>query len=97
MNEQTPRGRLLDAIEATRTEAARLLDAADHETLKNFIQFALRELDKGAEMLDRKATPEHEPRILSTVDKQIHVARWRLKTVSWALHTYGPGAKLFDE
>jgi hypothetical protein len=94
MNEKT-RKEKLDAIEAVRAEAARLLDAANDETLKNFIQFTWRDLDESVEMLHRKGNPV--PSMLSRVDAQIRVATWRLKTVSWALRTYGPDAKLFGE
>jgi hypothetical protein len=97
MKEKSPKEQRLDAIEAIRAEAARLLDAANDETLKAFIQFAWRDLEEGAEMLHRNANAAPEPSIVSRVDAQIRVATWRLKTVSWALHTYGPDAKLFGE
>ena len=95
MNENTRKEKRLAAIEAVRAEAGRLLDAVNDETLKNFIQFTWRDLDECVEMLHRKGNPA--PSMLSRVDARIRVATWRLKTVSWALHTYGPDAKLFDE
>jgi len=82
------------AIAIHRAEAQGLLASAQHESTKELLRVAMRDLDEAAEWLDHPVI-EDRPDLLGIADHVLELAVWRLKTVREALELYGPGAVLF--
>ena len=81
------------ALETLRAEATRLLVEAEHDSLKEQIRFAMRDLDE-AELWLQKQPRLDRPALSSIVPLVIETAMWRLTMVREALAKDGPGSSL---
>jgi hypothetical protein len=81
------RQRLLTAIEAKRAEADRLLTLAKHETIKELIRLAKRDLDEAVLWLNHKDVATR------IAEMTIGFATTRLAMAKNAVDRYGPDAE----
>jgi len=91
MTDVTPRQQRLDFIEVQRAEAARLMSAANHDTMKAHVRLAVRDLDEATIFLNEKDV-DHRPNILKMADLAVEIATARMAIVAKALADYGPDA-----
>lgn len=76
-----------------RPEAARLITTATHESLKEQVRLANRDLDEAVLWL-QKPDIDRRPSILAIVDTILSLSSWRLRMVAKSIETYGPDAEL---
>jgi hypothetical protein len=93
MTEITPRHRRIALVGAQEADAARLLSAANHGTMKLQIRLATRDLDEARAWLNQEDV-DRRPFVLTIVDMAIGLAAARLTMVQHALQTFGPDAML---
>jgi hypothetical protein len=93
MTNTTSRQRLLTDIETQQAEAVRLMTLAEHDTIKEQVRLAIRDLDEALHWLNEKNV-DTRPSILRIADLAFGLATWRLTMVKNALDKYGPGAML---
>jgi hypothetical protein len=84
------------SITAMRSEADRMLEVAQHDSVRELIRLAIRDLDEADRLLGRAQAPSERVWAHAMMDLQIDFARWRLDTAKAALEKGGPAAKLFD-
>lgn len=88
MTDSTSRQRLLTSIEAKRAEADRLLTLANHETIKELIRLATRDLDEAVLWLN------HRDVATRIAEMTIGFATTRLAMAKRAIDSYGPDAEV---
>ena len=80
-------------IASARVDASRLMAAANHDTMKQQVRLAERDLTE-AEMWLQHDNIDVRPYVLAIVDMLIRLASARLQAVNMGLQTYGPDAML---
>lgn len=96
MTDSLPKQQRRALIDEKRADATALLAAANHETMKQLVRQAERDLREAAGYLDRGMTEIQEPWLLAMVDYQVYLADGRLALVRWAVSEYGPDAMMFS-
>jgi hypothetical protein len=87
----TPRQERSAIIETARVDAARLMSAANSDSMKRYIQLALRDLNDAISWLNHTDGDSATP-VLAVADVAIRGATARLEFVAVALDRYGPDA-----
>ena len=95
MADLAPRDERLAVIRDKQAEAALLLLRVNHDTLKDLIRLASRELDEGIRWLS-SADVDSNPSILKIVDCLTSLTTCRLTIVDDALKAHGPDATLTE-
>jgi hypothetical protein len=95
MADLSPRDERLALIREKQDNAAVLLMRVNHDSLKELIRMASRELDEAIRWL-AKADVDSNPSILKIVDCIASLTTCRLTIVDDALKTRGPDAKLIE-
>jgi hypothetical protein len=95
MADLAPRDERLALIREKQADAALLLMRVNHDTLKELIRLASRELDEAISWLDKKEA-DSNPSILKIVDCITSLTSCRLTIVDDALKAHGPDAKLIE-
>jgi hypothetical protein len=95
MADLSPRDERLALIKEKQADAALLLMRVNHDTLKELIRLASRELDEAISWLARTDV-DSNPSILKIVDCIASLTTCRLTIVDDALKAYGPDAKLIE-
>jgi hypothetical protein len=93
MADLAPRDERLALIREKQADAALLLMRVNHDTLKELIRLASRELDEAISWLDKKEA-DSNPSIQKIVDCITSLTTCRLTIVDDALKAHGPDAKL---
>jgi len=91
MANPTPTQERTELIARKQADAARLLSAANDESLKEMVRLSIRDLDEATLWL-RQPNVDARPVILAIVDLATNLATGRLDAVDNALRTYGPNA-----
>ena len=84
------------AIEIMRAEATRLMEVAQHDSVKELLRLAAGDLDEAEKFLARAARPPERVWAHAMADLQMDFAKWRLDTAKTTLERGGPAAKLFE-
>ena len=79
----------LTMLVALRSDVARLMSSAQHDSLKAEVRLAGQDLEEASHHLSQ-ATAESPPYILRLVDLTLQLAAHRLKVVDQALRAHGP-------
>jgi hypothetical protein len=95
MADLSPRDERLALIKEKQADAALLLMRVNHDTLKELIRLASRELDEAISWL-ATTDVDSNPSILKIVDCITSLTTCRLTIVDDALKAYGPDAKLIE-
>ena len=95
MADLSPRGERLALIREKQADAAVLLMRSNHDTLKELIRLASRELDEAISWLTKKEA-DSNPSILKIVDCITSLSTCRLAIVDDAPKAHGPNAKLIE-
>ena len=88
----TPAQQRRDRIEALVVEAERLLASANHESIKEQVQLASRNLAEASTWV-RQGNFDSRPSIMRIVDRILDLAETRLRLVDEALTAHGSDAK----
>jgi len=95
MHQQTPSDERRARISAMLHRAELLLSEAQHDTVKEQVLLARRDLDEGFQWL-RQPNVDGRPRILKIVDLTLSLAQSRLQLVADGLKKFGPHATLLE-
>jgi hypothetical protein len=95
MVEPTPRGQRLSLIGKFHEEAAKLLSAAEHASMKEQVLLAICDLEEATVWLDHKDV-ETDPELVQIADFILGLASERLIMVKKLLEMDGPGAAAPD-
>ena len=95
MADFAPRDERLALIREKQADAALLLMRVNHDTLKDLVRLASRELDEAINWLT-KTDVDSNPSILKIVDCITSLTTCRLTIVDDALKAHGPDAKLIE-
>ena len=95
MADVSPKDERLALIRERQADAALLLMRVNHDTLKELIRLASRELDEAISWLT-KTDVDSNPSILKIVDCISSLTACRLTIVDDALKAQGPDAKLTE-
>ena len=93
MADAIPRQTRLATLETLRTDAARLMTEAKHDTLKAQVRLATKVTEEARHYLD-DAGIDSNPAILAIVDAAIALATYRLNAVAQEIKIFGPGGAL---
>lgn len=93
MAESDLRERRLRSIRDRREQACQLMVVATHDTVKEQVHLAQRDLDEAASWLADAALSGH-PSILGIVELILELTAWRLNLVQDALRINGPHGTL---
>jgi hypothetical protein len=96
MTQEGPSKLLLQQVFARRTEATQQLERAQHETMKDQLQFALRDLEE-AELWLSQPNIDSRPSIQQVVRLILELAGWRINIVKDALDKFGPDAMMMGD
>jgi hypothetical protein len=94
MTDIGPRQQRQERIEQARPEAERLAAIVKHQSLKNMVQLAIRDLDESLQWLEQPGI-DRRPSMLQVVDMTIELAEWRLSVVHEIVKERGADAELF--
>ena len=85
------RHQALTIIDTVRVTAQALLARAEHDTMKQHVREALRDLDEAVVLLQANRPADQAPWRIAAARYRTEFATARLRFVTWALETYSPG------